>query len=200
MRPNPALALLLAAALSLTAAGEPAPRRLGFLAELSAGPLLGIDRPLKGCSGGLLLGASLAPFEGGLRAGAAYDAGLSLGLLRLDLELGLGNGLRAIVGGLLPLGELGIPDPSGAPGALVPVTEGPWPDRFGLAARLAELPWRALGASLAIDAELVYTDFRLARGASSGTGAGPLAGMSAFAAGVEACVSLRLRWDGCGSP
>ena len=50
--------------------------RLGFLAELTAGPSLGIDRPLKGCSGGVLLGMAgehLLVLAGG---GGANEVGL----------------------------------------------------------------------------------------------------------------------------
>jgi hypothetical protein len=130
---------------------------------------------------------ALPPFEAGLRAGAAYDLALGSGALRLDFELGLGGGLRAIVGGLVPFGELGLPDPSGLPSARIPVEAAPWPDRFGLAATIADLPWRALGARMSVDAELVYTAFRL-------EGASALAGAAAFAAAVEARLALRFRW------
>ncbi len=166
---------------------------LSMLAELSAGPLMGIDTPLKGCSGGLLLGFAARPFEAGLRAGLAYDAGLMSGSLRLDLELGLGGGLRAIVGGLVPLGEPSLGDPLG--GALpVPVVAADWPDRFGLATTLFVLPLRLLGAQALVDAELVYTDYRFAQ-AAAGSASVRLSGAAAFAAGVEASLALRLRWS-----
>lgn len=138
MSPKTYQAFTLALALAL---GRAAIAQPGLIAELAAGPLLGIEHPLKGCSGGLLLGAAYGPFEAGLRASAAYDAGFDAALIFLDLELGLGSGLRAIVGGLLPLGELALADPSGG-GTSVPVEEGPWPNRFGLASTLLDLPWR----------------------------------------------------------
>ncbi|MGA2548284.1 MAG: hypothetical protein ABSF43_17195 [Rectinemataceae bacterium] len=200
-----ALVIVLAAASApLTASpksaqSEGAPR-LRFFAELSAGPLIGIDRPIKGCSGGLSVGMTLPPFEGGIRAGAAYDATLDVGLLRFDLEIGLGSGLRAIVGGLIPLGGLGLPDPAGT-GFRVPVSAAAWPNRFGIASTLAELPWRALKARTVIEVELVYTDYRLApRGTASLPEAQALSGAAAFAAGVEATIAIRMRWNGSGSP
>ena len=167
--------------------------RLGFLAELSAGPSLGIDRPLKGCSGGILLGMAYHPFEAGIRAGAAYDAALDIGLLRFDLEIGLGSGLRLVVGGLLPLGELSLPGPSGT---AIPVTAAAWPDRFGIASTLVDLPWHVGRFSSAIDVELVYTDYHLSSpgGGPSTAAAQALSGAAAFAAGVEVTVAVRLRW------
>jgi hypothetical protein len=171
----------------LAAAAPTAPARPAIFVECSAGPLIGIDRPLKGCSGDMALAMALPPFEAGLRAGTAYDLALGSGALRLDIELGLGSGLRAIVGGLVPFGGLGLPDPSGLPGARIPVEAAPWPDRFGLGATIADLPWRALGARMSLDAELVYTAYCL-------EGASALAGAAAFAAAVEARLALRFRW------
>jgi len=168
-------------------------RAVSMLAELAAGPLIGIDSPFKGCSGSLLLGLAAKPFEAGLRAGLAYDTALQAGSLRLDFELGLGGGLRAIIGGLLPLGELGLSDPLG--GTLpVPLVAADWPDRLGLASTLFVLPRPLLGAQALVDAELVYTDYRFAQ-ASAGSAAARLSGAAAFAAGVEACLGLRLRWS-----
>lgn len=207
MRPTSffALAIVLASPYWSTAASpkaapsEGAPR-LGFFAELSAGPLIGIDRPIKGCSGALLAGMALPPFEGGIRAGAAYDAALDVGLLRFDLEIGLGSGLRAIVGGLIPCGELSLPDPSGMD-LRVPVSAAAWPNRFGIASTLAELPWRALRARTVIDVEFVYTDYRLMpHGGTALPATQALSGAAAFAAGVEATIAIRMRWNGSGSP
>jgi hypothetical protein len=208
MRPTSffALAIVLASPSWSTAAspkaapGEGGPR-LGFFAECSAGLVIGIDRPIKGCSGGLLAGMALTPFEAGIRAGAAYDAALDVGLLRFDLEIGLGSGLRAIVGELVPVGELSLPDPSGGSAARVPVTATAWPNRFGIASTLAELPWRALKARTVIDVEFVYTDYRLMpHGGTALPATQALSGAAAFAAGVEATIALRMRWSGGGSP
>jgi hypothetical protein len=172
---------------SLVAAAEPAPAGTLFFAELSASPLLGIDKPIKGCSLDILCGIGLSPFEAGVRAGGAYDASLATCDLRFDLALGLGGGLRAIVGGLLLSGRPPLHD-SGGGDARVVARAADWPDRFGIAATLAETPWKPFGAELAIDTELVYTAYRVeARTA--------LTGAAAFAAGVEAKVALRLRWE-----
>jgi len=196
MRPNPhpAVAILLALAVSGTAQASPednAARQPRFAAELAAGPLLGLERPIKGGSGGIAFGAGLGPFEAGLRAGAAYDAALAAGLVRIDLELGLGSGLRAIVGGLLPLGELALADPSASGETRVPVEAAPWPNRFGFAVAILDLPRPLLGARAFLDAELVYTDYRAAPTAP----AAALVGAAAFAACVEATIALRLRWE-----
>jgi hypothetical protein len=200
MGPKPFLALVIilasaaapGIALPQAAANTAAPRRLRFLAELSASPLIGIDRPFKGGSGCILAGAALAPFEAGIRAGAAYDLSLGSGELRVDFELGLGSGLRAIVGALVPFGELRLPDPAG--GELgIPVAAAAWPNRFGFATTIVDLPWRILGFRAGIDAELVYTAYRL--GGSDAAASSSLAGAAAFASAIEAAINLRLRWE-----
>jgi len=169
------------------------PRGFGPFAEFSAGPLVGIDMPLKGCAGTCLLGLAAPPFEAGIRSGAAFDTSLGSGSLRFDFELALGSGLRAIVGGLFPLGALSLPEPSGT-GARVAVKVANWPNRFGLASTLFVLPWRILSAQALLDAELVYTDYRL-QGGPAGSAATSLSGAAAFAAGVEAGLAMRLRWS-----
>jgi hypothetical protein len=174
------------------AESPPGPSRGRFFAELSAGPLLGIDRPLRGCSAELLAGVALAPFEAGLGAACAYDAGLGAGSLRLGLELGLGGGLRAIVGGLLLFGEPALRDPGGGEARLA-ATAADWPNRFGIAAEMAALPWRPLGARLVLEAEMDYVAYRLRSGSA-------LAGAAAFAACVEARLALRSRWEPGGRP
>jgi hypothetical protein len=157
-----------------------------FFAELSASPLFGIDKPIKGCSLDILCGIGLSPFEAGIRAGGAYDAALHTGDLRLDLALGLGRDLRAIIGGLLLFNEPALPDPGGG-GARLIARAADWPNRFGIAATIAETPWRPFGAALGIDTELVYTAYRVDAKTA-------LSGAAAFAAGVEARIALRLRW------
>jgi hypothetical protein len=182
-----ALALALAIAPASNSAGaESAPPRARVFAELSAGPLFGIDRPLKGCSLDALIGLGLAPFELGIRGAGAYEAALEGGNLRFDFELGLGSGLRAIVGGLLLRGEPALPD-SRAGEARLAAAVADWPNRFGIAATIAELPWRPFRAALGLEAELVYTAFRV-------KAENALYGAAAFAAGAEARIALRLRW------
>jgi hypothetical protein len=191
MRNSRSRALALAIALALgpisnAAHPEGAPRAR-LLVELSAGPLLGLDRPLRGCSLDTLVGLGFPPFEAGIRGAGAWDAALNAGSLRLDLALGLGSGLRAIVGGLLLAGEPALPDPAGG-GARLASAAADWPNRFGIAATMAELPWRPFRAALGLEAELVYTAFRV-------KAENALSGAAAFAAGVEARIALRLRWE-----
>ena len=182
------LSLIAAAPRHGLAAGTKLQARQGPFAELSAGPLLGIDPALKGCSIDLSVGLDIAPFELGLRPGISYDAAMESGAFRLDGELGLGGGLRFLVGGLLPFGRIGLPDPTGSSEARIPLEAAAWPDRFGFSATIADLPWPALGTRIGIVAELVYTAYRLRT-------ASPLAGTAAFAAAIEGRLALRLRWD-----
>lgn len=169
------------------AAAQSSPAGTRLFTELSASPLLGIDRPINGCSLDLLCALGLSPFEAGFRAGGAYDASLATCDLRLDLVLGLGRGLRAIVGGLVLFDRPPLSDPGGGEARVI-ARIADWPNRFGIAATLAETPWRLFGAPLSIDTELVYTAYRVeARTA--------LSGAAAFAAGVEAKVALVLRWE-----
>lgn len=163
-----------------------ASRRMRPFAELSASPLLGIDKPIKGFSLNLLVGLGFAPFEAGIRAGGAYDSALGTGSARIDLMPGLGRGLRAIIGGCLLFNESALRS-AGGDEALLSARVADWPNRFGIAATLAETSWRPFGAELGVETEIVYTAYRLkARTA--------LSGAAAFAAGVEAKVALRLRW------
>jgi hypothetical protein len=192
MRRDPSRALPFVAALAVALGAVPAhaeagPPRVFMFTELSARPLFGIDRPFKGCAGDALAGIALSPFETGIRASGAYDAGLRAGELRFDFVLGLGSGLRAIVGCLLLFEEPALPNSAGAD-ARLSATAADWPDRFGIAATMADIPWKPFGAALGIDAEIVYTAYRLKAKTA-------LSGASAFAAGVEASLALRLRWE-----
>lgn len=196
--------ILLAFALSLAAlpsarAQEPAgkdeaPENHGLhcFAELSAGPILGLDAPLRGGTAGGAIGARLSPFEAGIRAAEAYDAALKCWDTRLDFELGLGSGLRAIIGGLLLPCGISLSDSSGQT-ASVAATAADWPNRFGIGATIAELfrieGIKGGGPAIGLDAGIVYTSYRLeARNA--------LTGAAAFAASVEASIALRFRWGG----
>ena len=168
------------------AEAEPDPTRTRFFAEVSASPLFGLDRPIKGASFDILAGISRSPFEAGARAGGAYDTALNAGSMRIDLALGLGRGLRAIIGGLLLFNEPALPDPGGGDARLI-AGAADWPNRFGIAATLAEMPWRPFGAALGVETEFVYTAYRVDAKTA-------LSGAAAFAAGVEAKLALRLRW------
>jgi hypothetical protein len=162
-----------------------APQRPRLVAELSVGPLLGLDEPLRGASGDAFVGMRLPPFEAGVRAAGAYDAVLATGDARFDFALGLGSGLRAIIGGLLLPGGPTLRDSSGNEAAIY-ATVADWPNRFGIAATIAEFSPRALGTKLGLDAEIVYTAYR-AKAENA------LSGAATFAASVEARVALRLR-------
>jgi hypothetical protein len=192
MRPT-LIALALCAVLGAPASQARAEAR--FVAELSAAPLFSLSKPLRGCAGSALAGISYAPFEAALRAGGSYDAGFETGTMRFDFVAGLGTGLRAIVGCLLLFDEPILPG-SGESGAHVSSGPVDWPNRFGLGTTLFDLPLRhrgrEVGLKLALDAELMYTSYRVDAKTA-------LTGAAAFAAGVEASLALRLRWES-GSP
>ena len=166
--------------------------RASLVAEVSAGPTLGLDRFLRGCLSEAGLGFSWAPFEADLRVGASYDAALGQGALDLDIALSLGKNLRAIIGCLFPLGPLALETDSGS----VLLEASSWPNRFGLEATLAEISLGRAGLKAGLKAEpkaemkaelaaaFVYEDLRVPDGASSA--ASRLSGARAFAACVEA--------------
>jgi hypothetical protein len=159
-------------------------------AELSAGPLMGLDKPLRGASADALAGIRLSPFEAGLRAAGAYDGTLKTWDSRFDLIFGLGSGLRAIVGGLLVSGGRELSDSKGRK-AEVYASPADWPNRFGIGAAIARLVPRVGGGNdgpeLGLDAEFVYTSYRV-------KAEDALSGATAFVAGVELRAALRLRW------
>jgi hypothetical protein len=165
------------------------PRRLDsvprLVAELEAAPLFSLSFPVRGGELSALGGLEWRPFEAGIRAGGAYDAAFDAWDMRLDLCLGLGSGLRAIVGCLLLFGEPALPGTDGS--AHVAATPQDWPNRFGIGTTLLDAPWRLLGAHLAFGAELVYTSYRLSAKTA-------LSGAAAFAASAEAKLQMRLRW------
>jgi hypothetical protein len=182
------LAALLAAAKVPVPALEAAPERPRFLAELGIGPIIGLDAPLRGASAGLLVGMGWGPVEAGLRAGAAYDRLLGSASLRLDLELGLGGGMRIVAGGIVPLSPA-VLEPEGA---ALPLEAAAWPSRFGLSARMAELPRGPFGSRLVASASMIYTAYRVTGGADSAAAA--LSGAAAFAACVEVDATISLEW------
>jgi hypothetical protein len=187
---RPALAALALCA-ALAASPSLARAEARFVAELAASPVFSLSTPFRGCGASVLAGFSLEPFEAALRGGGSYDSGLETGTMRFDFVAGLGTGLRAIVGCLLLFDEPLLPG-SGEGG--VHVSSGPedWPNRFGLGTTLFDFPLRRrgrdVGLKLALDAELIYTSYRVDAKTA-------LAGAAAFAAGVEASLALRLRWE-----
>ena len=162
-----------------------------LVAEIEAAPLFSLSSPFRGGELSALGGVEWKPFEAGLRAGGAYDAAFDAWNMRFDLCLGLGSGLRAIVGGLLLFGEPTLPGTDGS--AHVAAMPQDWPNRFGIGATLLDAPCRLFGARLALGAELVYASYRLSAKTA-------LSGAAAFAAGVEAKLQMRLRWEPLGHP
>jgi len=192
---TPRIAQAAESAQAIQTAPEAAPtpersrERPRLVAELGAGPMIGLDSPIRGAEAGFLLGLGWGPVEAGLRAGAALDRALECASVRLDLELGLGGGLRVLVGGVVPLARPVLePD-----GAALPLEASGWPCRFGLAATIAELPAGPFGSRVVARAELAYSAYRVAGDAASSAKAA-LSGAAAFAACVEICATVSLAW------
>jgi hypothetical protein len=181
-------ATLLAAANARAPAQDSAPERPRIVAELGAGPIIGLESPLRGASAGLLVGLEWGRLEAGLRAGAAYDRALGSASLRLDLELGLGGGLRVVAGGIIPLSPA-VLEPEGA---ALPLDAAAWPSRFGLSSRLVELDRGPFGSRVAASASMIYSAYRVACGRDEAAAA--LSGAAAFAACVEVGATISLEW------
>jgi len=160
-----------------------------LLFEIGAGPISGLDDPLRGAAAGLLVGASIGPIEAGFRPSLAYDASLSSLSLRADLVLGIGDGVRLIAGGIVPLSPA-ILEPEGVALAL---EAGKCPCRFGLESRLTEARRGPFGSSFSASAAIVYSAYRIGDEAAAAPEAA-LAGTAAFAACIELRVSIDLAW------
>ncbi|MGO8695652.1 MAG: hypothetical protein ACLQMF_18475 [Rectinemataceae bacterium] len=183
--------------------------------ELGAGPLLGLDRPLRGAelSATLLLdlGAAFGPgFSGlaqGVEAAALYDMSFQATILCADIVFYLGPEIRLLAGFETPLGPAAI-DADGTSLALEP---GPWPNRFAVSALLGRLggsePSRetARGSGTArrpperrprfsIEAEFGWSSYRLADQTSATRLQTARSGIRGFAAGFRLDTVLRLRW------
>jgi hypothetical protein len=184
-------AALLSASARLAAAAPAEPPRPRFSAEISAGPMIGLDTPLRGGTAGLMVGLAWGPVEAGLRASAAVDRTLGSASARLDLELGLGGGMRIVVGGIVPISAPTL-DPEGA---ALRLETAPWPCRFGLSARIAELPRGPFGSRAAVFAGMVYSAYRVAADSPPAARAA-LSGAAAFAACVEVSATIALEWGG----
>jgi hypothetical protein len=193
MNPKTALiaAALLSASVRLATAAQAEQPRPRFSAELAAGPIVGLDTPLRGGAAGLLVALAWGPVEAGLRASAAIDRTLDSASARLDLELGLGGGMRIVVGGIVPISKPFL-EPEGA---ALPLEAAPWPCRFGLSARIADLAPGPFGSRVAVFAGMVYSAYRVAADASSAARAA-LSGAEAFAACVEVSATIALEWGG----
>ncbi len=177
----------------------------GFQAEILAGPVVGLERALRG--GRFALGMGYAPRGLGLgaRAGIDYDASFGAWIGQAELRLLFGPDLALGLGAELPFGDLLLLEPrSGARLALGPAAI---PMRFSLETTAIELkpaPSRAKGGQeprFFLAGELSWSAYRLL-GATDGAGgpAPPLAGLlapeSGFAAGLRLGLCLRLAWTG----
>jgi hypothetical protein len=201
---------------TLSAAARKAPI---FAAELGAGPLVGLDRPLRGgeLSAALLLdlGGALGPgFSGlmqGIEAAALYDISFQATILCADIVFYLGPELRLLAGCEMPLGSAAL-DADGVSLALNP---GSWPNRFAVsvllgrlgcgpetpqAAPLAVSPAASAAQSLgrgprfSIEAEFGWSSYRLADQASATRLQTAQSGIRGFSAGFRLGTVLRLRW------
>ncbi len=160
-----------------------------LLFELGVGPIAGLDDPLRGGAAGLLVGAGRGAIEAGLRPSLAYDGSLDSATLRVDLVLGIGDGVRLIAGGIVAL-KPAILEPEGA---ALPLEAGAWPCRFGLEARLFESARGPFGSAISASAAIAYSAYRIAGDAALSPEAA-LAGTAAFAACVELRASIDLAW------
>jgi len=181
---------VLAPGVSASAQGGAAERsRPALLLEAAAGPVLGMDRLLRGAAVEASAGLDLGGLSASLLAGAAYDASLGAFFAEAGLGLGLGDGLRLVAGGRLPLGSPEL----AAAGTRWPISAAPWPNRFALAATIVRLsgggPARP---ELVAEAELSYSAYRVR--AKGGVAAPVPAGLAGFEAGFGARLALRLSW------
>jgi hypothetical protein len=177
---------------------------------IAAGPLLGLDRALRG--GALSLDAGLSPaalFKDesgdrlvlGGRAELSYDSCLEAWQADCALYLALGPDLRLELGGLVPLSPASI---EGSPGR-ERIGLGPrlFPSSFVAAATIAELaparPAAGKGARfferprVVLEARLGWTAYE-ARGLEGEEADPALTGEAGFAAGLVAGLFVALRW------
>lgn len=172
-----------------TDASKAADAEASLVIEVGAGPIAGLDNPLRGASAGILLGAAIGAVEASARPSLAYDASLGSLSVRVDLVIGIGDGFRLIAGGMVPL-KSAILEPEGA---ALPLEVGNWPCRFGLESKLIESAFGPFGSRVSASASITYSAYRVAKEASESAKAA-LAGTAAFAACVELLVSVGLSW------
>ncbi|MDA8426668.1 MAG: hypothetical protein M0Z80_11080 [Treponema sp.] len=204
--------------------GSPARGASIFAAELGAGPLVGLDRPLRGgeLSAALLLdlGSALGPGYAGLMPGleavVLYDLSFQAAAACADLVFSLGSELRFALGCEAPLGGAAL----SVDGASLALAAGAWPNRFAVTALLGELgglrgggpegggagrevggggagggpEGGGAGPRLSLEVELGWSAYRLADEAAVGRLAAAQSGIRGFAAGFRMGSLLRLRW------
>lgn len=197
------LAIMALPALALPASDETEePPSLRVVGGFSAGPLVGLDHPLRGAAAGAEIGLAYGWLGALCRGTGIWDARLGAPALRLDIAARFGPDLSFIVGGEIPFGE----QAAALGDACVPIAPENFPCRFGLRATIAKfLPHSsapdAAGGSLrhasrfglTLDAELAWTAYR-ASGRDGPLPAGAL-GEAGFAAGFTSVIALRCGWD-----
>ena len=192
------------AAAPAEAGASPAHGASVLACELGAGPIVGLDRPLRGgeISAALLLdlGSALGPgYAGlmpGLEAAVLYDLSFRAVVACADFVFSLGPELRFGLGCEAPLGSAALD----ADGAALALAAGTWPNRFAVTALLGELgDAQGGGAELggprvSLEAELGWSAYRLADASTAGRLAAAQSGIRGFAAGFRMGTLLRLRW------
>lgn len=199
---NPRTPLLILS-LALSAAAFASPLSFG----LGLGPLIGLDRALRGGALSLELGIEPAAFLGrpgseasrglglGARAELSYDSSLESWQAAYALFLALGPDLRLEAGGGLPLSPASMAEPSsGARFSLSPL---PFPSRFAFEATIAEIGPPPGGEEVRSPRLLVLARLGWAayEAAAEGAVVSPeISGSAGFAAGLLAGLLLELEW------
>lgn len=202
-RTLPSIALLAALVLAPATGARPAfaeppagPAAAGLrkeppllLAIFSAGPLLGLEAPLRGLSATAGLRAAWGGFAPGLRLGLRWDGALAAPIAEAQLLLALGPELALFAGADLPLATL---RPFEGDERALEAAE--LPSRVGLSARLLGLSRPERGEEgLDLEAELAFSRLRPKPGAGEGADlAAYLAGPGGFSLGLTAALRLRL--------
>jgi hypothetical protein len=202
------LLIIIAAILPGGAGASPLTQALSL--ELAAGPLIGLDRALRGGALALELGfapaALLEKGEGdhlslGGRAELSYDQSLESWQADYALCLALGSELCLELGGELPISQASVGTASG--GSRLGLAPLAFPSRFVAAATIAELARaRAPGEEegrffgrprVILQARLGWTAYE-ARGLEGEGGDPELSGAAGFSAGLVAGLFIALRW------
>jgi len=210
MRTLPLLALAAAAALACAPALAAPP---ALLLEIEAGPMIGMDRLLRGGRAAACMGVEADGIAAALKAALSFDASLGSFFVQAGLVLGLGGRTRLEIGREFPLGSPSL----AVAGGRCPLEPLGWPNAFVLAVALGgrgaardepragtEGASRA-GPRLEAAAELSYVAYRVAGTAAAGATAGAAAtpgagtipeaaGIAGFSAGFRAFLGARLGW------
>lgn len=170
-----------------------------FAFEIGAGPLIGLDRPLRGgaVSAGLFLdlgrvfGRSFRGIEQGVEAAALYDLSFRAAAARADLTLCMGPELRVRLGYELPLGRATLL----ADGATLSIKPGAAPNSFAICALLGAFGEAGAGGPrFSVEAEFGWSAYRLADPGSASATRTVQSGISGFASGFRLGAIARARW------